>query len=387
MVRITISPASFWLFCDTSLRRQRTTAKVVAFQAIPGVDINVFGLVFVSLGAGILSGFTGVGGAFIVMPALIILGFPASFAVGTSLTWVMGNSIIGAFRHGKLGNVDVKLGLVMIAASIGGVEVGVRIINWTKNIGLAEEFVLSISVCLLLVVGTYMLWECVKRKRQLDRMLEKNEKIPPDIRAMSLSQKLQTINMPPLLNFAKSSVTISLWVILTTSFVIGMVVGILGVGGGFIVVPVLVYLFGVSSLMAVGTSLFQIVFSSAYGAARHAMSGNVIILASLIMIVASSISVQFGAQVTRHVSGLSIRFVLGLSTLASAIAAIFKLFSVLQNHEQTWLDTGSMISIFSGMILSVTMIFMFYVLAVRYRNGQHIPMWTKAFVTHKDSSL
>jgi hypothetical protein len=193
--------------------------------------------------------------------------------------------------------------------------------------------------------------------------------------------------MPPLLNFAKSSVTISLWVILTTSFVIGMLVGILGVGGGFIVVPALVYLFGVSSLMAVGTSLFQIVFSSAYGAARHAMSGNVIILASLIMIVASSIGVQFGAQVTRHVSGLSIRFVLGLSTLASAIAAIFKLFSVLQNHEQTWLDTGSMISIFSGIILSVTMIFMFYVLAVRYRNGQHIPMWTKAFVTHKDSSL
>ena len=102
---------------------------------LPGVDINVFLLIFICLGAGILSGFAGVGGAFIVMPALIILGFPANFAVGTSLTWVMGNSIVGAFRHGKLGNVDMQLGLVMIVATMSGVEVGVRIVNWVRDIG------------------------------------------------------------------------------------------------------------------------------------------------------------------------------------------------------------------------------------------------------------
>ena len=93
---------------------------MITFAEMSGVDINIFLLVFIGLGAGILSGFAGVGGAFIVTPALIILGFPANFAVGTSLLWVMGNSVVGAFRHGKLGNVDMKLGLVLLVAAMSG---------------------------------------------------------------------------------------------------------------------------------------------------------------------------------------------------------------------------------------------------------------------------
>jgi uncharacterized membrane protein YfcA len=102
---------------------------MITFPVMPGVEINLFLLALIGLGAGILSGFTGVGGAFVITPALIVLGFPANFAVGTSLAWVLGNAIIGAFRHRKLGNVDVKLGLVFLVATIGGVEVGVRILG------------------------------------------------------------------------------------------------------------------------------------------------------------------------------------------------------------------------------------------------------------------
>ena len=142
---------------------------------IPGVDVNLFLLIFIGIGAGILSGFTGVGGAFIVMPALIILGFPANFAVGTSLTWVVGNSIIGVFRHRSLGNVDIKLGLILLVAAMSGVEMGVRIVNWVRDIGLADEVVLLISICLLLIVGIYTLLECVKRKKHLDKILKKGE--------------------------------------------------------------------------------------------------------------------------------------------------------------------------------------------------------------------
>ena len=351
---------------------------------LPGVEINSFLLAFVGLAAGILSGFAGVGGAFIVTPALIILGFPANFAVGTSLTWVMGNSVIGALRHRKLGNVDMQLGLVMIIAAMSGVEVGVRIINWVRDIGLADEAVLSISICMLLVVGIYTLVECVKRKRQLDKMLENNEELPSAMRKTSLSLKLQSINIPPMLNLVKSGITISLWIILAIGFLIGTIVGVLGVGGGFIMVPALVYLFGIPSFMAVGTDLFQIIFSAAYGSIRHTMSGNVIIFASFIMIVVSSIGVQFGVLVTRYVRGVSVRLILSISILISAIGAILKLLSTLVEKTAGWLEMGSLVVIFSGMGLTIIIILALFITAIRYRHGKHIPAWIASLVTAKE---
>ena len=352
---------------------------MITLSAI-GVDVNIFLLILIGLSAGILSGFTGVGGAFMVVPALIILGFPANFAVGTSLTWVMGNSVIGALRHRKLGNVDMQLGLVMIIAAMSGVEVGVRIINWVRDIGLADEAVLSISICMLLVVGIYTLVECVKRKRQLDKMLENNEELPSAMRQTSLSLKLQSINIPPMLNLAKSGITISLWIILAIGFLIGIIVGIIGVGGGFIMVPALVYLVGLPSFMAVGTDLFQIIFSAAYGSIRHTMSGNVIIFASFIMIIASSIGVQFGVIVTRYVRGVSVRLILGISILISAIGAILKLLSILLEKGATWLQMGSLAVTLSGMGLAVIMILVLFIMALRYHHGQYIPIWVKSLV-------
>jgi len=351
---------------------------------ITGIEINIFLLIFIGLSAGILSGFAGVGGAFIVTPALIILGFPANLAVGTSLTWVIGNSVMGALRHRKLGNVDTKLGLVMIIGTMSGMEVGVRIINWARDIGLADEVVLSISICMLLVVGAYTLWECTMRKRQLDKMLAKKEKLPPAMRATSLSQKLQGINIPPMLHFAKSRVTISLWIILAVGFFIGMLAGVIGVGGGFIMVPSLMYLIGLPSFMAVGTDLFQIIFSAAYGCVRHTMSGNVIIFAAFIMILASCIGVQFGALVTRYVRGLSVRCILGISILICAIGAILKLINILLEEAVTWLEIGSVAITFGGIGLMVIIIIALFIMALRYHRGQHIPRWVESLVAKED---
>ena len=348
-----------------------------------GIDINILLLVFTGLGAGVLSGFAGVGGGFIVTPALIILGFPAHLAVGTSLTWVAGNSIIGAFRHRRLGNVDMKLGMVVILAVMGGVEVGVRIINKVREAGLADEVVLSLSICMLLIVGSYMLLESLKRKKHLDKMLEKGEKTP-GMRATALSRKLQSINIPPMLHFTKSGVTISLWVISAIGFTIGMIMGIIGVGGGFIMVPALVYIFGIPSFMAVGTDLFQIIFSAAYGSIRHTMSGNVIILVALIMVVASSIGVQFGALVTRYVRGVSVRFVLAISILIAAIGAILKLLDFLLGEASTWSGMGSLAVTFGGMGLAVIMISALFIMAIRYRHGHYIPIWVKSLVTREN---
>ena len=356
---------------------------MITFAELPGVDVNLFLLVFVGLGAGILSGFAGVGGAFVVTPALIILGFPAHLAVGTSLAWVVGKSVIAVLGHRKLGNVDMKLGLVLLVAAMGGVEMGVRILNWSRNIGLADEVVLSISTCMLLIVGIYTFVESMRRKRQLDRMLEKGEK-PPAMRATPLSRKLQGINLPPRLHFAKSGVTISLWIILVVGFFIGLLAGLMGVGGGFIMVPSLVYLVGLPSFMAVGTDLFQIVFSAAYGAIRHSMSGNVIILAAFIMVIASSIGVQFGVMVTRYVRGVSVRIILAISILLAAVGTILKLLSITLERATGALEAGSLGVTFIGMGLAVVMIEVLFIMAIRYHRGQRIPAWVRSLVAKED---
>lgn len=357
---------------------------MITFPMLPGVEINLFLLIFIGLGAGILSGFAGVGGAFIVTPALIILGFPANFAVGTSLVWVVGKSIIAVLGHRQLGNVDMKLGVVLMVAAMGGMEVGVRLLNWARNIGLADEVVLSVSICMLLIVGLFTLSEGIARKRQLDKMLAKKEKLPPAMRATSLSRKLQDINIPPMLHFTKSRVTISLWIILAVGFFIGILAGLIGVGGGFIMVPSLVYLVGLPSFMAVGTDLFQIVFSAAYGSIRHTMSGNVIIFAAFIMVVASSIGVRFGVLVTRYVRGVSLRCILGISLLLFAVGTILKLLSLLLDKATSGLEIGSLAVTFGGMGIIVIMVVALFIVALRYQRGRHIPTWMESLVARED---
>ena len=357
---------------------------MITFPELAGVQVNLFFLIFTGFSAGILSGFAGVGGAFIVTPALIVLGLPANFAVGTSLAWVMGNAIVGAFRHRRLGNVDMKLGLVILVAAMSGMEVGVRILNWTRDAGLANEAVLSIAICMLLIVGSYTLAESIGRKRELDKILQKNQKPPPTMRESPLSQKLSSIHMPPILHFARSGITISIWMILAIGFSIGMLAGIMGVGGGFIMMPALVYVVGLPSFMAVGTDLFQIIFSAAYGCIRHTMSGNVIIFAAFILVIASSIGVQYGVVVTRYVRGVSVRIVLGISILLFAMGSILKLLSILLEKATTWLEISSSAITFGGMWLTVMMILFLFVMATRHRRGQSIPVWLKSLVATND---
>lgn len=351
----------------------------IPMMTLSGIEVNIFLLVYMGLVAGVLSGFAGVGGAFFVMPALIILGVPASFAVGTSLVWVTGNSIIGAFRHRRLGNVDIKLGTIMVFAVMGGVEAGVRIINRIRDAGLADEVVLSISTCLLFTVGLYTFLESIKRKRHLDKMEGGGESASVN-RTAVISQKLQNINIPPVLKFAKSQISISLWIMVAVGFIIGMIVGIMGVGGGFIMVPALVYLLGIPTFVAIGTDLFQIIFSAAYGSIRHVMSGNVIISASLIMLVASSIGLQFGVLVTRYVRGVSVRFILGITILMVATGVLLKLLSILVEEYAAPLQTSSLAFTFGSAGFTVMMIVTLYIMALRLRRGQRVPAFAMALL-------
>jgi len=356
---------------------------MITLSAI-GIEINIFLLVFLGLAVGIVSGFVGVGGGFLMTPILIILGFPAHFAVGTSLTWIVGNSIIGTLRHRQLGNIDMKLGILMVVGTICGIEVGVRVLNLTRNIGLADEVVLSVSICMLLIIGVYTFWETRQRKTKLDDMLRRKEELPPDVRAVSISSKLQRINIPPMIHFAKSRVTISLWLILAVGFLTGILAGLIGVGGGIIMVPSLIYIIGLPSFMAVGTDIFQIIFSAAYGCIRHTMSGNVIIFAAFIMILGSCAGIQFGVLATRYLRGIAMRYVLASTILVAVLGSILKLIDIISESAITWLQTGVVAVTFGGMGLIMVMIIGLFTMAVRYRTGKHIPIWVKSLVAKEN---
>ena len=358
---------------------------MISFPMIPEVEISLLLLIFLGFAVGVIKGFVGVGGGFLVTPALIIIGLPASFATGTSLMWVVGSSIIGSLRHRELGNIDLKLGVIILVSAMGGVELGVRLLNWVRDIGIAEEVVLGVSIVILFVVGAYMLRESLKRKAQLDRMRKAGEKLPPPVAGLTtISQKLQKLNIPPMIHLKRAQITISLWLMVIIGIFTGILAGLMGVGGGFIMVPSMVYLLGIPSFVAVGTDMFQIIFSGLYGAIRHTMSGNVEIFTAFIMILASSVGVQLGALVTKYARGVSMRFTLGIAIFFAVIGSILKLLSFILPTDTTWLSTSSVIITFGGAGLVLVFILWLFIMGVSYQRGRPVPDWAVSLVARED---
>jgi len=349
-----------------------------------GVNISIVLLVFMGLAVGMLSGFVGVGGGYLMTPALIILGLPANIAVGTSMAWLVGNSIIGTLRHYQLGNIDMKLGLLIMIGTMCGVEVGVRLLNLTKGTGLSDIIILSGLIVMLAVIGMHTFREIRGRKAQLDDIRKSKGKLPPAMRSSSMGRRLQSLNIPPVIHFAKSGVTLSLWVILSIGFLTGTLAGFLGVGGGFVMLPSLIYLIGIPSFMAVGTDIFQIIFSACFGCIRHTMSGNVIILIAFLMLLGSSIGTQFGALITQYVRGIAMRYVLVSSIILCVVGSILKLINILLPVSISWLQEAAVGITFGGMGLVIVMIGALFVMAIRYRRGQHIPAWVVSLVAKGD---
>jgi hypothetical protein len=346
---------------------------MLTFPMLPGVEVNVFLLAFMGFAVGAVGSFIGGGGGYLLTPALIVLGIPGSFAAGTGVLNIAGMSVISALRHRGLGNVDMKLGLLLLAGVLGGTELGVRLVNYSKARGLSSEAVLLVSVVLLTAVGIYTVREVMAAKRRLDEMLARTGTAPRDVTSAGMSRRVQALNIPPRLTFETSRTTISLWVVLLTGFLTGLVSGFMGIGGAFILIPALVYLFGVPSHVAVGTGLFQIAFSSSYGALRHGMSGNVLILVAVVMVLGASVGAQIGTLGTRYVRGPSVRGVLGFSVIVGALGAAFKLADALAGGRMAWLQLGAQICTFGGMGLLIAMIAGLLVMAFMYRRGLKVP--------------
>jgi hypothetical protein len=273
----------------------------------------VFGLMI-----GVLFGFFGMGGSFLVTPALLVMGYPSRVAVGSGLAFVFGTSVIATLKHRDLGQVDYKLGVSMIVGTTAGIEVGKELVLHLEEMGLAGNIISVTYVVLLGAIGLFVTYDSLTGGSDggvsHDVEGEGDDADIPDI-----ARKIQSYRLPPMMTL-RGGVQVSLWVILAVAFATGLLSGFLGVGGGFIRMPALFYLIGVPVPIAVGTDLFEIVFSGGIGSFLYAQSGGVDLSIVAPLLAGSALGARVGSAATSLVDEEGIKVYFGVMLLGGAAA-------------------------------------------------------------------
>jgi uncharacterized membrane protein YfcA len=289
-------------------------------------------LVFIGFCIGVMGGFFGVGGSFIAGPALRAVGLDWNFAVGTDLAHIVGKSVVAAKRHRALGNVDLRLGFIMAIGTMGGAEVGAQLIQMLKRAGNVNLVVSVVSIAIYVSISSFMIWEAW-RTLQLQRKRRPRSTVPGTTSKQDESsfshrtRAIQRFHLWPMISLPTAGVTVSLWVIVLVSFIGGLFSGFLGGGAGYIRMPMMVYVLGIPTHLAVGTDLFEIIISASYGTFSHAIKGNVDILIALVMNTGAAIGAQIGAISTQYFAGPKIRLAFVPLPLIGAAIVIYTLMS------------------------------------------------------------
>ena len=269
---------------------------------------------------GVLFGFFGMGGSFLVTPALLVMGYPSRVAVGSGLAFVFGTSVIATLKHRDLGQVDYKLGVLMIAGTTAGIEVGKELVLHFEAAGSSELIISVIYVFLLGAIGLFVTYNSLRGGDDggLDHDVDPDAEVDasdiPDI-----AKKIQSYRVPPMISL-RGGVQVSLWMILAVAFATGLLSGFLGVGGGFIRMPALFYLIGVPVPIAVGTDLFEIVFSGGIGSFIWAQEGGVDLSIVAPLLAGSALGARVGSAATSIVDEDDIKIYFGLMLLGGSLA-------------------------------------------------------------------
>jgi len=288
---------------------------------ILGLSLAMF-VLFVGFGLliGVLFGFFGMGGSFLVTPALLVMGYPTRVAVGSGLAFVFGTSVIATLKHRDMGQVDYKLGILMIAGTTAGIEVGKEIVLHLETLGMAGSIISVTYVVLLGGIGAFVTYEALRggdNDGGIDHDAADGAVDADDI--PEIAKTIQSYNVPPMISL-RGGVSVSLWLILAVAFVTGLLSGFLGVGGGFIRMPALFYLIGVPVPIAVGTDLFEIVFSGGLGSFLYALDGGVDLSIVLPLLAGSAFGARVGSAATSIVDEDDIKIYFGLMLLGGALA-------------------------------------------------------------------
>jgi len=286
---------------------------------IDAVKIILFGLCM-----GFLSGLLGVGGGFLITPLLnVLFGIPYNIAVGSSICQMALTSLSGSIKHVRQGNADVKLAMFLFAGSFVGVEIGANILEVLKSNAVIAvrndvmpktDFYMSlIYLVFLLALGFYMFKESFSNEA-FGKMDSVNSKF------------IQSIKIRPLVKFSSMpGREFSFWLILLLGLVIGIASGLLGVGGGVILLPILIYFIAQPTHKAIGTSLFLVLLTSIYGSITHVMKGNVDVNLVMLILCGSIIGSYIGAAMTTRLRGVTLRKYFCFVVFLSAVVVGVKL--------------------------------------------------------------
>lgn len=291
------------------------------FFPISGVTASPWLLILAGFTVGVCGGFFGVGGAFIATPALNILGFPMAYAIGTDLAHIMGKSLMATSLHRRLGNVDFRAAAALVMGTIPGIEAGARVVLWLEGLGALNAWVRWTYVFLLSSVSILMIVEVLRKRSAAAGSPGPGGGDQED--GGRLARAIQGLRLGPLISLPASGIrSISLGVLLGIGLATGFLAGFLGVGGGFIRVPSLVYLAGMPTKVAVGTDLLEVFFSGAFGTFTYALKGRVDVMAALLMLAGAAGGTFIGAFATRYATGDRIRLYFAVTMLLTA-GAVF----------------------------------------------------------------
>ncbi len=309
------------------------------YLPIAGMTFNVLLLLLIGFTVGVCGGFFGIGGAWIVTPALNIFGFPMPYAIGTDLAHMGGKSIVSTMRHGKFGNVDLKLGFSMIVGTTVGIELGAQLVMLLERAGLAESVIRKAYIVFLTLIGSYVLYDYISHTRRTTQPAGAQAG-----RQETIAHRLQRIKIPPMIHFKASGITCSLWLPILVGLTTGIVASVLGVGGGFIRMPALIYLIGCPTLVAVGTDLFEVMITGAYGSFTYALKGRVELIAAMWMLVGAAIGAQMGTVAVKYVRGYAIRLLFACTIFIACASVILKQLRLQLASSITILTAGIVIS-------------------------------------------
>jgi uncharacterized membrane protein YfcA len=293
--------------------------------AISGVHLSPAYLATVGFVVGIFGGFFGVGGSFLAGPALFAAGVPMNIVVGTDLAHIVGKSIVAVKKHRTLGNVDFKLGLIMVVGTIAGVEAGAQLVQELKRTAKADTVIACAFIVVLVAISGFVCWESVKTLQMRRKGRPASMKRDSSVIA-HVAKAVHAFRIPPMVHLPASEIKeISLWPVLGVALVGGLFSGFLGGGAGYFRMPALVYVLGVPTHVAVGTDLFEIVISASYGTFTHALKGNVDILIALVMHTGAAAGAQLGATLTEKFHGAGIRLAFAPLPLLGAALMVYTL--------------------------------------------------------------
>jgi uncharacterized protein len=284
---------------------------MLIYLPIAEISSNALVLLGIGGGVGMLSGMFGVGGGFLITPLLFFIGIPPAVAVATGANQVVASSISGVLAHLRRKTVDLKMGTVLLIGGLIGSSLGIFVFRWLTSLGQIDLAVQLSYVIFLGVIGGLMLQESL-------RALMRTRK--PGAKRRKLHQHTWIHALPFKMRFRVSGLYISVFPPLLVGLMVGVLSAIMGVGGGFIMVPAMIYLLGMPTKVVVGTSLFQIIFVTGYTTVAHAVtSHSVDILLAFFLIIGGVIGAQLGTQIGLKLKAEQLRILLALLVLAVGI--------------------------------------------------------------------